>query len=282
MTQKGKEMNNDSKGSYAEVNGLEMYYEIHSTGQPLVLLHGAYMTIDAMGEIVPALAETQQVIAVELQGHGRTADIDRPLTYEQMADDVASFIGHLGIEKADVFGYSMGGGVAFQVAMRHPEVVRKLVVASASYTSDGMHSELLEMIPTITPEAFAGSPIEEAYLRTAPNPDDFPTLVAKLKRLDMEPFAWPPEDIRGIAAPTLLIVGDSDAIRLEHAVELFRLLGGVMGDLAGLPKTQLAVLPGTTHFVPPGSGVLDRVDWLLSMIPPFLDAPMPEGQRGEG
>jgi pimeloyl-ACP methyl ester carboxylesterase len=282
MTQKGKEMNNDSKGSYAEVNGLEMYYEIHSTGQPLVLLHGAYMTIDAMGEIVPALAETQQVIAVELQGHGRTADIDRPLTYEQMADDVAAFIGHLGIEKADVFGYSMGGGVAFQVAMRHPEVVRKLVVASASYTSDGMHSELLEMIPTITPEAFAGSPIEEAYLRTAPNPDDFPTLVAKLKRLDMEPFAWPPEDIRGIAAPTLLIVGDSDAIRLEHAVELFRLLGGVMGDLAGLPKTQLAVLPGTTHFVPPGSGVLDRVDWLLSMIPPFLDAPMPEGQRGEG
>jgi pimeloyl-ACP methyl ester carboxylesterase len=282
MTQKGKEMNNDSKGSYAEVNGLEMYYEIHSTGQPLVLLHGAYMTIDAMGEIVPALAETQQVIAVELQGHGRTADIDRPLTYEQMADDVAAFIGHLGIEKADVFGYSMGGGVAFQVAMRHPEVVRKLVVASASYTSDGMHSELLEMIPTITPEAFAGSPIEEAYLRTAPNPDDFPTLVAKLKRVDMEPFAWPPEDIRGIAAPTLLIVGDSDAIRLEHAVELFRLLGGVMGDLAGLPKTQLAVLPGTTHFVPPGSGVLDRVDWLLSMIPPFLDAPMPEGQRGEG
>jgi pimeloyl-ACP methyl ester carboxylesterase len=283
MTQKGKEMNNDSKGSYAEVNGLEMYYEIHGTGQPLVLLHGAYMTIDAMGEIVPALAETQQVIAVELQGHGRTADIDRPLTYEQMADDVAAFIGYLGIEKADVFGYSMGGGVAFQVAIRHPEVVRKLVVASASYTSDGMHSELLEMIPTITPEAFAGSPIEEAYLRTAPNPDDFPTLVAKLKRLDMEPFAWPPEDIRGIAAPTLLIVGDSDAIRLEHAVELFRLLGGgVMGDLAGLPKTQLAVLPGTTHFVPPGSGVLDRADWLLAMIPPFLDAPMPKVQRGEG
>jgi pimeloyl-ACP methyl ester carboxylesterase len=276
-------MNDASKGNYAEMNGLNMYYEIHGTGQPLVLLHGAYMTIDAMGEIVPALADTQQVITVELQGHGRTADIDRPLSYELMADDIAALLRHLAIKKADVFGYSMGGGVAFQVAIRHPEVVRKLVVASASYTSDGMHPELLEMIPTLTPEVFAGSPIEEAYLRIAPNPDDFPRLVAKMKQLDMEPFAWPPEDIRGIAAPTLLIVGDSDAIRLEHAVELFQLLGGgVMGDLAGLPQSQLAVLPGTTHFVPPGSAVLDRADWLLSMITPFLDAPMPEEQPAEG
>ena len=276
-------MNDASKGNYAEVNGLSMYYEIHGTGQPLVLLHGAYMTIDAMGEVVPALAETRQVVAVELQGHGRTADIDRPLSYELMADDIAVLLRHLVIEKADVFGYSMGGGVALQVAIRHPEVVRKLVVASASYTSEGMHPELLEMIPTITPEVFAGSPIEEAYLRTAPNPDGFPALVTKMKQLDMKPFAWPPEDIRGIAAPTLLIVGDSDAIRLEHAVELFQLLGGgVMGDLAGLPKAQLAVLPGTTHFVPPGSAVLDRADWLLSMIPLFLDAPRPEGRGDEG
>jgi pimeloyl-ACP methyl ester carboxylesterase len=270
-------MNNNLKGNYAEVNGLNMYYEIHGAGEPLVVLHGAYMTIDAMGEVVPELAKSRQVIAVELQGHGRTADIeDRPITYEQMADDIGALLRHLAIEKADVFGYSMGGGVALQVAIRHPEAVRKLVVASASYTSDGMHPELLEMIPTITPEIFAGSPIEEAYLRTAPRPEDFPTLVAKLKQLDMEPFAWLPEDIRGIAAPTLLIIGDSDAIRLEHAVEMFRLLGGgVMGDMGGLPKSQLAVLPGTTHFVPPGSGVLDRAGWLLAMIPPFLDAPMP-------
>jgi pimeloyl-ACP methyl ester carboxylesterase len=276
-------MSDDSYGNYAEVNGLNIYYEIHGTGQPLVLLHGAYMTIDLMGEIVPVLAESRQLIAVELQGHGHTADIDRPLSYELMADDIAALIEHLAFEKADLFGYSMGGGVALQVAIRHPEVVRKLVVTSSSYTSEGMHPELLEMIPTLTPEAFAGSPIEEAYLRSAPNPDDFPTLVAKLKRLDMEPFAWPAEDIGGIAAPTLLIVGDSDAIRLEHAVELFRLLGGgAMGDLAGLPKSQLAVLPGTTHFVPAGSGVLERADWLLSMIQLFLDAPVPEGQRGEG
>jgi pimeloyl-ACP methyl ester carboxylesterase len=276
-------MNDTPKGDYAEVNGLRMYYEVHGTGEPLVLLHGAYMTIDAMGDVVPALAETRQVIAVELQGHGRTADIDRPLTYEQMADDVAALLRHLEIEETDVFGYSMGGGVALQVAVRHPEVVRKLVVASASHASDHMHAELLEMIPSITPEAFAGSPFEEEYLRTAPNTDDFPTLVAKLKQLDMEPFAWSQEDIRGISAPTLLIVGDSDAIRLEHAVELFRLLGGgVMGDLAGLPKSQLAVLPGTAHFIPPGSGVLDRADWLLSMIPPFLDAPMPEDASTPG
>src|ERR671916_691961 len=173
----------------------------------------------------------------------------------------------------------MGGGAALQVALRHQEVVRKLVVASASYTSEGMYPEVLATIETITPEAFAGSPLEEAYLRTAPNPEAFPNLVAKLKQLDMEPFAWPPEDIRGIAAPTLLIIGDSDAIRLEHAVEMFRLLGGgVMGDLSGLPQSQLAVLPGTTHFVPPGSAVLDRADWLLSIIPPFLDAPMPEAE----
>ncbi len=271
----------ENSGNYAEVNGLRMYYEIHGTGEPLVVLHGAYMTIDSMGAFLQELARTRQVIAAELQGHGRTADADRPLSYEQMADDTAALLRHLRIEQADVFGYSMGGAAALQVAIRHPEVVRKLVVASASYTSDGAHPELLEMIPTITPEVFAGTPIEEEYLRLAPNPEDFPTLVAKLKRLDMEPFAWSQEDIRGIAAPTLIIVGDSDVVRLEHAVEMFRLLGGgVMGDLAGLPKSQLAVLPGTTHFIPPGSGVLDRADWLLSMIEAFLDAP--EGQRGEG
>ncbi len=263
---------------YAPVNGLQMYYEIHGAGQPLVLLHGAYMTTEGFGPLLPTLAATRRVIAVEMQGHGRTADVDRPLTYEQMADDTAAALRHLEIDEADVFGYSMGGGVALQLAIRHPDLLRKLVVASASYTSDGAHPELLAMIPSITPELFAGSPMEEDYRRLAPNPDAFPTLVAKLKQLDMEPFAWPPEDIRGIAAPTLLIVGDSDVVRLEHAVELFRLLGGgVFGDLAGLPKSQLAVLPGTTHFIPPGSGLLDRTEWLLPMLAAFLDAPMPEG-----
>jgi pimeloyl-ACP methyl ester carboxylesterase len=258
---------------YAPVKGLSMYYEIHGQGRPLVLLHGAYMTIDAMGAILPGLAATRQVIAVEQQGHGHTADVDRPITYEQMADDTAALLEHLECDAADVFGYSMGGGIALQLAIRHPAKVRRLVVASASYSSEGMHPVAVEMFPSITPELFAGSPIEDAYLRTAPNPGDFPKLVEKLGRLDTTPFAWPAEDIRAIAAPTMLVLGDSDGVRLEHAVELFRLLGGgVMGDLEGMPACQLAVLPGTAHFMPPGSGLLDRAGWLLELIPPFLDS----------
>ena len=267
----------DVQTGYAPVNGLRMYYEIHGSGRPLILLHGAYMTIDMMGPLLPGLARARRVIAVEQQGHGRTADADRPITYEQMADDTAALAGHLGIANADVVGYSMGGAVALQSAIRHPSLVRRLVVASASFSSDAMHAEALEMFPSITPELFAGTPIEEAYQRTAPNPDDFPKLVAKLTELDVTPFTWPAEDIRAITAPTLIVLGDSDGVRLEHAVEFFRLRGGgVMGDLAGLPASQLAVLPGTAHFVPPGSGLLDRADWLLAMILPFLDAPTPE------
>jgi pimeloyl-ACP methyl ester carboxylesterase len=267
----------DPRTGYAPIDGLDMYYEVRGSGRPLVLLHGAYMTVDMLGPLLTGLAQTRQVIAMEQQGHGRTADVDRPITYEQMADDTARLLRHLEIDRADVVGYSMGGGIALQLAIRHPELVRKLVLASASFRSDGMHAVALEMFPSITPELFAGSPVEAAYRRTAANPDAFPTLVAKLKQLDTTEYAWPEEDIRAIAAPTLIILGDSDGIRLEHAVELFRLRGGgVMGDLQGMPTSQLAVLPATAHFVPPGSGLLDRSEWLLSMIPPFLDAPIPE------
>ena len=265
-------------GSYASVNGLEMYYEIHGTGEPLVLLHGAYMTINAMGEVVPSLAKTRRIIAVELQGHGRTADIDRPLSYEQMADDTAALLRHIGIEEADIFGYSMGGGIALQVTIRHPEVVRKLVLASVYYNDDGVYPEVLEVIETITPEAFAGTPWREEYDRIAPNPEHFPTLVAKLKELDLTFVGWPPEDIQAIEAPALVIIGDSDVVRPEHTVEMFRLVGGgVAGDLAGLPSSRLAILPGTTHV-----GLVERSDLLVSMIGEFLDTPMPERQRGEG
>ena len=261
---------------YASVNNLQMYYEIHGAGgQPLILLHGAYMTIDsAFGELLPALAANRQVIAVELQGHGRTADIDRPLSYQQMADDVDALMRELAIERADIFGYSMGGGVALQLAVRHPERVRKLVAASVTYNTQGMHPEFLPMLGTITPEAFAGSPMEAEYLRLAPNPGDFPTLVVKLTQLDRGIQDWPADDMRAIKAPTLLIVGDSDVVRPEHAVELFRLLGGgVPGDLVGLPASQLAVLPGTTHVT-----VIEQTDLLLAIILPFLDAPMPATQ----
>jgi len=262
-------MSGETGGNYAEVNGLKMYHEIHGTGFPLVVLHGAFMTIDAMGDLVPALAETRQVLAVELQGHGRTADADRPLSYEQMADDVAALLRHLGIERTDIFGYSLGGGAALQLAMRYPELVRKLVVASASYTSEGMYPEVLSGVERVTPELFEGTPWKEEYDRIAPDPDAFPTLVDKIKQLDLQPFAWPPEEVRAIPAPTMVVIGDSDGTTPEHAVELFRLRGGgVFGDLAGLPDARLAVLPGTTHV-----GLVDRAGWLAPMIDEFLDTP---------
>jgi pimeloyl-ACP methyl ester carboxylesterase len=259
---------------YAPVNELRMYYEIRGEGRPLLLLHGAYMTVEMMDPLLSRLAETRQVIVPEMQAHGRTADVDRPITYEQMADDTADLLRHLEIDRADVFGYSMGGGIALQLALRHPAVVRRLVLASAGYSSDSMHPEALAMFPTITPELFAGSPIEEAYKQTAPNPDDFPKLVEKMKELDTADFTWPEAEIRAIPSPTLIVLGDSDGVRLEHAVDFFKLRGGgVMGDLAGMPASQLAVLPGTSHFVPPGHGLMDRVDWLMMLVPPFIDQP---------
>lgn len=266
-----KMASNTPQIGYAPVNGLSMYYEIHGTGAPLVVLHGSFMTIELMGKLIPELARSRQVIAVEFQGHGHTADIDRPITYEHLADDTAVLLRYLGIANADVCGYSLGGGVALQVAIRHPELVRKLVIVSASHTSDGMYPEVQAAIEHITPALFDGTPWRAAYDRTAPDPEAFPALVTKLTQLDATPFVWPAEAVQAITAPTLIIIGDSDGTRPEHAVEMFRLRGGgVFGDLAGLPAAQLAVLPGTTHV-----GMLDRADWLLAMIPPFLDAPLP-------
>ncbi len=258
---------------YAEVNGLSMYYEIHGTGEPLVVLHGSHMSIDMMGEIIGSFAKTRQVIAMEMQGHGRTADIaDRPFSYEQLADDVAALMAEIGVGRADVFGYSLGGGVALQMAIRHPENVDRLVVVSAGYNGAAYHPGFFEMAGALTAEMFAGSPPEAEYLRLAPNPEHFPLLVEKLAALDSQVHDWPAGEIQAIQSPTLIIVGDSDSIRPEHAVELFRLRGGgVDGDLAGLPNAQLAVLPATTHI-----GVLFRVEWVTRMAGEFLDASLPE------
>jgi pimeloyl-ACP methyl ester carboxylesterase len=268
----------ETQTGYAPVGDLRMYYEVHGSGEPLVLLHGAFMTAEMMGPLLNGLVESRQVIVPELQGHGRTGDIDRPLTYEQLADDAAGLLRHLELDGADVVGYSMGGAAGLQLAIRHPAAVRKLVLISTGFALDGAQPALVEMAPTITPEMFAGSPMEQDYKRLAPNPADFPRLVEKIKGMDSTPFSWPEEDIRGIPAPTLIMLGDSDAVRLEHAVELFNLRGGgVMGDLDGLPASQLAVLPGTSHFIPPGTGILDRVDWLLAMIRPFLEPRSPSG-----
>ncbi|MFO7323411.1 MAG: alpha/beta hydrolase [Chloroflexota bacterium] len=257
---------------YASVNGLEMYYEIYGQGEPLVALHGAYMNIPLMGDLISRLAESRQVIAVELQGHGRTADIDRPLRYEHMADDVAALMGEIGVERADIFGYSMGGGVALQMALRHPERVDKLVVASATFTSAGYQPGFQEMLDSMTPEMFEGSPVVDLYRQLSPHPDNFATLFDKLVDLDRQTFDWP---AGSITAPTLLVFGDADVVTPENAVELFRMLGGgVNGDIAGLPNARLAILPGTTHL----GVMMNRTNLLVPIITEFLDEPVAEAQ----
>jgi pimeloyl-ACP methyl ester carboxylesterase len=272
-TDNSKTINEESRSGYASVNGLNMYYEIHGTGQPLVLLHGAFSAIGtSFGKLLPSLAKSRQVIAVELQGHGRTADIDRLLTLEGMADDTAALLQQLGMERADIFGYSMGAGVALHLAIRHPDMPRKLVLASITYNINGFLAGLLDGLANMTPDMFFGSPWHEEYTRLAPRPEDFARLFAKKTQMDRQLKDLPAETIQAIKAPTLLIIGDSDLVRPEHAVAMFRLLGGgVFGDTpAGLPNSQLAVLPGTSHVT-----VVDRTDWLVSMIDAFLDAPMP-------
>jgi len=264
-------------GRHAFVNGLNMYYLVQGTGGiPLVLLHGAFSNIQTdFGKMLPTLSRNRQVIAIEQQGHGHTPDIDRPLTYEQMADDVAELLRQLRITKADFFGYSMGGAIGTYLAVRHPELVRKLVFAGgASYNVAGFYPELMEGEKKMKPEDFAGTPWLKAYLRIAPHPGDWPKLVTKIKDLDVNWRGLSDDQLRSIKVPTLLIVGDADVVRPEHVVQMFRLLGGgVPGDLVGLPRSQLAVLPGTTHVT-----LITKTDWLLSMVRPFLDAPLPRAK----
>jgi pimeloyl-ACP methyl ester carboxylesterase len=266
-------------GRYAFVNGLKMYYEVRGAqrGTPVVFLHGAFSNIETdFGKMLPTIAKTRQVIAIEQQGHGRTADIDRPLTYEQMSDDVAELLRQLRITKADFVGYSMGGGIATYMAIRHPELVRKIVYAGGpSFKSDGFYPGLIDGEKKMTPDALAGTPWEKAYKRIAPNPKDWPKLVEKIKDLDVNWRGLSDDQLRSIKAPAMLIAGDADVVRPEHVVQMFRLLGGgVPGDLVGLPRSQLAVLPGTTHVT-----LITRTNWLLSMIPEFLDAPMPTSKN---
>lgn len=262
-------MTTNDRGSYAEVNGLEMYYEIHGSDQggvPLVLLHGGLTTIDiSFGKVLPSLAKSRRVIAVEQQAHGHTADIARPLDFEQIADDTAALLRHLGIEDADVFGYSDGGNVALGISIRHPDLVRKLMVAGTNFNNDGLYPEFLEFLKHATPDDMGG--LRDAYIRAAPKPDDWPTLVAKVTEQAVEFKGWRPEDIQSIEAPAMVMIGDADIVRPEHAVELFRLLS----------RSKLAILPDTDHVT-----FLERADWLLSMIGEFLDASMPENDAAEG
>lgn len=257
---------------FISVNGLQMYYEIHGEGQPVVLLHGAFSAIGtSFGKILPGLSRHRQVVAFELQAHGRTADIDRPLTLDAMADDTAEAIRQLGLGQVDIFGYSMGASVALQAAIRHPQVLRKLVLASVTYKLEGVHPGLMDGFGEMKPEMMYGSPWHEEYMRIAPHPEHFNRLFQKKTEMDRQTGDLSEEAIRAIQVPTLIMLGDSDLVRPEHAVEMFRLLGGgVFGDSpAGLPDSQLAVLPGTSHVT-----LVDRAEWLVPMVNAFLDAPV--------
>lgn len=263
------------KTGYAPVNGLKMYYEIHGTGEPLILLHGGLGATEMFGPILPMLSKTRRVIAVDLQAHGRTADIDRPLSLEVMADDVAALIKHLGIEKADVMGYSLGGGVALRTAIQHPDIVRKLVVVSAAFKREGWYPEILAGMAQMGAEAaepMKQTPMYQLYARVAPKPEDWPALLTKIGELLRKDYDWSKE-VAAIKAPTMLVFGDADAVRTAHAVEFFELLGGGQKDGgwdgSGMSNARLAILPGLTHYNIFSSPAL------ASTVTPFLDAPMP-------
>ncbi|WP_298708635.1 alpha/beta hydrolase [Chitinophaga sp.] len=256
-----------SDSGYADVNGLKMYYEVYGEGKPIVLIHGSYMTIPLnWAGIIPQMAKDRKVIVAEMQAHGRTKDISREFSYEGMADDVSGLLKHLKVDSADVLGYSMGGGVAFQMAVRHPEQVRRLVVLSGTYAHDGWWPEVEAMYSQFTPEMFKGSPIETEFLKQGNDSTQFAAYVSKVISIDLKPYDWSKE-VRQIKAPIFMAIGDADGVRYEHALALFRAKGGgKMGDMTGLPQSRLAILPGTTHI-----GMMVNTDLWMPMVKTFLD-----------
>jgi pimeloyl-ACP methyl ester carboxylesterase len=243
-------------GRYAEVNGINLYYETHGSGRPLVLLHGGLMSGEMFGPILPTLAEHHQVIVPDLQGHGRTGDIDRPIDARLMAGDIAALIDHLGLDRPDVVGYSLGGGVAFHVAVAYPEKVRRLVSASANIRRDAIYPEMLEQqlqVGAAAAEFMKDTPMYQLYQRVAPRPEDFPRLLDKIGISMAKDFDFS-EEVRGLQVPTLIVAADADMAPPSHYVEVFKLLdgglrdGGWMGE--GRPKGghALAILPGLTHY----------------------------------
>jgi pimeloyl-ACP methyl ester carboxylesterase len=263
------------KTGYAPVNGLNLYYEVHGSGEPLILLHGGLASTEMLGDVLTSLAKTKQVIAPDLQAHGRTADIDRPLSIEAMADDIAGLMKYLGIPKADLMGYSLGGAVALQTAIRHPELVRKLVDVAEPCKQDGWYPEVLAAMAQVGPalaEPMKQSPNYQVYSHSAPRPQDWPRLLTKIGDLMRKKYDWSKE-VASIAAPTMLVFADADAVRPEHMVEFFQLLGGGKKDGgldgSGVSNARLAILPGLTHYTIFSSPAL------VPAVKPFLDAPMP-------
>ena len=246
-----------------------MYYEVHGSGDPVVLLHGAFMTItNNWTGWIGELSKTRKVIAVEMQGHGRTADIPRDITNENLADDVAALLDHLKIPRADLIGYSMGGGVAMQCAIRHPDKVRKVVVISSTFRRDGMVKEAVDAIPKLTADDFKGSPIEAEYKKLSPTPDDFPKFVKRLIATASTEHDIGADQLEATTAPMFFIFGDADGIRLEHVAEMFRLKGGeIHGDMQPRSASRLAILPDTTHVT-----LMQRMPVIVPMVNDFLDA----------
>ena len=262
-----------SSGKYVDVNGMKMYYEVSGEGNPLIVLTGAHMDIMSMGKIIPKLAETYKVYALEFQGHGHTEDIDRPITYENLADDVAEFMDAVGLEKADVFGYSMGAQAGLKLAINHPQKVNKLIFASGSYDLKGWQPAYTEFIPMMTPEMFLQMPYFAEKHKQAENPEAYIAFLKKMIALEHEPMSWE-EDVKKMKTPVLIIAGDADVATLEHIVSMFRLLGGgVMGDMGNpLPESRLAILPATSH-----TAVISQADLLIAFIEPFLKGETPKG-----
>lgn len=271
-----KATSKDAKGSYVSVNGLNLYYEIHGAGEPLILLHGGVGASEMFGSVLPAFAENRQIIAVHLQAHGRTADIDRPLRFESMADDVTALMKHLDIEQADLMGYSLGGGVALRIAIQHPSVIRKLVLVSAPFKRNGFYPEVLENMAQMGPEAakyMSQSPLAQLYPDT-----DWAMLFTKLGDLLRQDYDWS-KDVGAIKSPVMIIFADADAVRTAHAMEFYALLGGGQRDAgldgSGRPTARLAILPGMTHY--------DILSFptLATLVTAFLDAPINNQIKGQ-
>jgi pimeloyl-ACP methyl ester carboxylesterase len=261
------------QSGYANVNRLKMYYEVYGDGKPLVLMHGSFMTIPMnWSHIMPQIAKDRKVIVMELQGHGRTRDIAREISYEGMADDVSGLLKHLKIDSADVLGWSMGGGVAYQFAVRHPEQLRRLVVVSAPFKHDGWWPETEASFATFTADMFKGTPIQKQYDSLGGDPERFAEFIKKVISIDLKPYDWSKE-VKAIKAPIFIAIGDADGVRYEHALELYRAKGGgKQGDMSGVPQSRLAILPGTTHI----GMFMQHENWLLPMITDFLDSDLNE------
>lgn len=268
------------RNGQVDSGGAAIHYQVHgdlaSGKTPLLVLHGAFMSADAMTPLIAPLAASRPVIAVDARGHGRSGGVDAPLSYDRMADDTAAVLDKLGVKKADVLGYSMGGSTAVALAVEHPDKVGKQVILSATSRLDGWYPEVLAGIAKLTPETFAGSPMESEYKRLSPEPGKFPKLVANIKALDATPFGWSDAAVRAIPGRTMVIVGDADGVTLDHAIQLFKLRGGgdvaaaTQGFLTTAPKARLAILPATSHI-----GIMGEIPAIAAMVVPFLDDKAP-------